>query len=239
MPLAAGFTGSGTLTSSGYLDYRQYIPLTRRINIAFRAFGGASSGNFPDLFFVGGLDTVRGLDYREFFGDRAFYTNLELRFPPVEQFLHRFRGLLARRTRFDFDTEVQGMTRVEQAVRLGYAAEVARAGTVFWNGPMGVFELEPFAAGTRAVAEAVAEAPGFTVVGGGDSAAALVAAALAVILVALTVLDRSADVPQAASTPVAVSPAPGGTSRSSASSPASGLSYTTPTPDPSPLAGRG
>jgi segregation and condensation protein A len=42
--------------------------------------------------------------------------HLELRFPPVEQFLGRFRALLARRTRFDFDAEVQGMTRVEQAV---------------------------------------------------------------------------------------------------------------------------
>jgi phosphoglycerate kinase len=54
-----------------------------------------------------------------------------------------------------------------------YADIISAARTVLWNGPMGVFELEPFAAGTHTVAQAVADCRGFTVIGGGDSASAV------------------------------------------------------------------
>jgi phosphoglycerate kinase len=87
-------------------------------------------------------------------------------------------------TEFDADTETRLLNGVDvpegwMGLDIGsnttanFAKRIARAGTVFWNGPMGAFELEPFAGGTRAVAEAVAAAPGHTVVGGGDSVAAL------------------------------------------------------------------
>jgi phosphoglycerate kinase len=85
---------------------------------------------------------------------------------------------------FDADTEVRTLDGVDvpdgwMGLDIGartaerYAAAVASAGTVFWNGPMGAFELEPFATGTRLVAEAIAASSAITVVGGGDSAAAL------------------------------------------------------------------
>ena len=57
--------------------------------------------------------------------------------------------------------------------RKRFAAAIAEATTIFWNGPMGVFEWPPFAAGTKAVAEAVARADAFSVVGGADSIRAL------------------------------------------------------------------
>jgi phosphoglycerate kinase len=85
---------------------------------------------------------------------------------------------------FDADTERRESDGVEvpdgwmgldvgPRTAAAYAEKIAGAGTVLWNGPMGAFELEPFAAATRTVAEAVAAAPGTTVVGGGDSVAAL------------------------------------------------------------------
>ncbi|MFY9488427.1 MAG: phosphoglycerate kinase [Solirubrobacterales bacterium] len=85
---------------------------------------------------------------------------------------------------FSAETEVQKLDGVDvpagwMGLDIGpdsaeaYAAEVATAGTIFWNGPMGAFELAPFEHGTRRVAEAIAHAPGVSVIGGGDSAAAI------------------------------------------------------------------
>jgi phosphoglycerate kinase len=93
------------------------------------------------------------------------------------------RDLVAGRE-FSADTEVRGLDGVDvpdgwmgldigRASAARYGEVIAGAGTVFWNGPMGAYELEPFGEGTRAVAEAVVAAPGTTVAGGGDLLAAL------------------------------------------------------------------
>jgi len=54
-----------------------------------------------------------------------------------------------------------------------FGVEIAKAGTVVWNGPMGVFEIPRFAEGTFGIARAVAESEGVTIIGGGDSVAAI------------------------------------------------------------------
>jgi Tol biopolymer transport system component len=75
---------SGTLSASADIDLRQYIPVTRRSNIALRGFAGWATGNRPDIFYFGGLDTLRGSGFYSFSGDRAFFANAEYRFPLVD-----------------------------------------------------------------------------------------------------------------------------------------------------------
>jgi hypothetical protein len=75
---------SGTLFESVDLDFRQYVPITQRSNLAIRLFGGASEGNLPRIFYFGGLDTVRGVPFRSISGDRGFFANFEYRFPLID-----------------------------------------------------------------------------------------------------------------------------------------------------------
>jgi phosphoglycerate kinase len=119
------------------------------------------------------LDTVRG------YLDRAADLGVEIVLPSDVVVASAFGA--------DADHEVRPADRIEDTpwgsdglgLDIGPAtaekfAEVIRASrTVFWNGPMGVFELAPFAAGTKVVASALTEVDGLSVVGGGDSAAAV------------------------------------------------------------------
>jgi WD40 repeat protein len=88
--------GGGTLYATETLDARQYVPVTLRSNLAFRVFVGESQGKRPAPFFFGGLDTLRGFPYASLVGDRAFFGNLEFRFPLVDVLatpILAFRGI--------------------------------------------------------------------------------------------------------------------------------------------------
>jgi phosphoglycerate kinase len=95
---------------------------------------------------------------------------------PVDLVLGREFSADTERKEVDGTEVPEGWMGLDVGPKTGalYAEAVGKAGTVLWNGPMGAFEMEPFAGGTRAVAEAVAKASGKTVVGGGDSVAAMV-----------------------------------------------------------------
>ena len=90
---------SGVLTQTLQLDARKYFPLTRRSVFATRLFGSMRTGNFPNPVYFGGLDTVRGVDFRDMVGDHGFFTNLELRFPLIDFFvtpIWTFQGIQGR-----------------------------------------------------------------------------------------------------------------------------------------------
>jgi len=94
---------SSTLSQDIAVDLRQYIKITERSLIAIRLFGAQSTGSFPNVFPFGGLDTLRGLDYRELIGNEIAYANFEYRFPLIDVLQFPWGGFTNLRGRFFFD----------------------------------------------------------------------------------------------------------------------------------------
>ncbi|QQR75171.1 MAG: PD40 domain-containing protein [Holophagales bacterium] len=113
--------GGGTLTSSADLDLRQYIQVSERSNLSLRVFAGASWGDVPTPYYFGGLDTVRGFDFRSLVGDRAFFANFEYRFPLIDVLATPIFGFQSIRGRIFLDVG-------------GAWFDYAGQGFTFWNG---------------------------------------------------------------------------------------------------------
>ncbi|MGH9382206.1 MAG: hypothetical protein ACRD2Z_16585 [Thermoanaerobaculia bacterium] len=90
---------SGSLFRDVRLDWRQYVPLTMRSNLALRLYGAMSDGNAPNVYYFGGTNDFRGVRFNEFSGNRAFFSNIELRFPLIDRFatpILDFQGIRGR-----------------------------------------------------------------------------------------------------------------------------------------------
>lgn len=74
----------GALSTDFETDFRQYYQVTSRSLLAARVFAGYSEGNRPNFYYFGGLNTLRGYDFRSIVGNRAFYGNFEYRFPLID-----------------------------------------------------------------------------------------------------------------------------------------------------------
>jgi len=155
-----------------FLDTADELLIGGAMCFAFFAAQGRETGD--SLVEDEGVDLARRLL------GRVPDSHAEIRLPEDLVLGDRFDDAAERREQSGVDVP-EGWMGLDIGARTArsYAESIERAGTVFWNGPMGAFELDPFAAGTRAVAEAMAAAPGHTVAGGGDSAAALVEFGLA------------------------------------------------------------
>jgi len=86
LTLSQSFDGKegGTLSRDLRLDVRQYLPITQRTELAIRLVARAADGNRPNLYYFGGLDTMRGYNFRSLVGNRTGYLNVEYRFPVVD-----------------------------------------------------------------------------------------------------------------------------------------------------------
>lgn len=167
-PLVVVLGGAKVSDKVGVID--RFLEVADRILIG----GAMCFGFFKAQGFETGNSLVEGVELAKEALERAELSECELALP-VDLVLGREFSADTERKESDGVEVPDGWMGLDIGSRTAesYAAAVAEAGTVLWNGPMGAFELEPFADGTRAVAEAVAAAPGTTVVGGGDSVAAL------------------------------------------------------------------
>lgn len=169
-PLVVVLGGAKVSDKVGVID--RFLEIADRILI-----GGAMCFSFFRAQGVGTGDSLvesQGIELAAEALQRAEGSSCELMLP-VDLVLGRSFDPATERRESDGVEVPDGWMGLDIGARTAarYAEAIAAAGTVLWNGPMGAFELEPFAAGTRAVAEAVAKAPGTTVVGGGDSVASL------------------------------------------------------------------
>jgi phosphoglycerate kinase len=169
-PLVVVLGGAKVSDKVGVID--RFLDLAERILI-----GGAMCFSFFRAQGVGTGDSLveeKGVDMAAEALRKAEGSGCELMLPVDLVLGESFDAGTDRRASDDVEVPDGWMgLDVGPRTAAAYAEAIGAAGTVLWNGPMGAFELEPFAAGTRTVAEAVAAAPGTTVVGGGDSVAAL------------------------------------------------------------------
>lgn len=167
-PLVVVLGGAKVSDKVGVID--RFLEVADRILIG----GAMCFGFFEAQGIATGNSLVEGVELAKEALERAEQSDCELSLP-VDLVLGREFSADTERRESDGVEVPDGWMGLDIGPRTAetYSQAIATAGTVLWNGPMGAFELEPFAAGTRRVAEAVAAAPGTTVVGGGDSVAAL------------------------------------------------------------------
>ena len=96
----------GALSNDYTVDARQYLQLSSRVLLAGRVFAGYSRGTFSNFYYFGGLNTVRGVDFRSLIGSRAAFANLEFRFPFVDALVMPWMTL--RNIRGNFFVDVGG-----------------------------------------------------------------------------------------------------------------------------------
>jgi Tol biopolymer transport system component len=122
-----GFGTGPTLSADVTLDYRQYLKITARSLFAIRLFGARATGNLPNIYYFGGLDTLRGLDYASVSGNTAAYANFEYRFPLIDFLAFPIGGFRDIRGKVFFD--IGGAALKGQPFRLWDSNEHRLVGT--------------------------------------------------------------------------------------------------------------